>query len=445
MKHVLSAGNRSADVRDVIMDYGLILAVIYNSNSMWALVPDQFKLSCHVLGIVALAYYMIIVVVGKSSQWLERSLKPMGIIMVATIAGQCILALVHGDHSYRDSLWFQYAIILPLLVGCFLMCGRRYVLERFLPRLVRLAALFAGVSTILWFLSSFCHVPPFNMERLEWTSGNKVGSYLGLYYNVQDMSWHGGKIWRNSSIFNEPPCAAAFFGIVLAADRYLIPGKRTVGRNWCAMALAAALVSSCSTGGILYLLMIYVPWLGRLAYHRLLPHGRRTSIGVLVSVGLAGVLVGIFVVMGKVTGSYSGQTHWRDLTEGMRIWAERPLAGFGFASDKYVWQHYLSHYRKGMGYTSGLVFMLARGGLVLAIYALVPWMCLAVCRRNWEQTYFALIIMVMFLTVPVQNFALLLVVYAYGYCCLWWRRHRGHQSASMASIDESPYTKETLA
>lgn len=55
----------------------------------------------------------------------------------------------------------------------------------------------------------------------------------------------GMTVWRNSSIFNEPPCAVAFYGMVLAIDLYI--GKKV---HWGAdLCIIGALVTSLSTGG----------------------------------------------------------------------------------------------------------------------------------------------------------------------------------------------------
>ena len=55
-------------------------------------------------------------------------------------------------------------------------------------------------------------------------------------------------VGRYSSIFNDPLCAVAFYGMVLAIDLYI--GKKV---NWgAALCIIGALDPSLSTGGALY-------------------------------------------------------------------------------------------------------------------------------------------------------------------------------------------------
>ena len=119
---------------------------------------------------------------------------------------------------------------------------------------------------------------------------------------------------------------------------------------------------------------------------------------------IAAVVAGTRIVISKMATSYSGQTHLLDFTEGFRIWWQRPLTGFGFDSDEYIWTHYMSAYRDGMGYTSGLLFLLIHGGLVLALY--------------------------MFL----------LLVAAYGYASFIWRYSR--RMSSLPLVARTPLTHE---
>lgn len=427
---------------DAVLDYALVLAIIYNSNSMWALVPDQFALSCFVLAAVALCYYVVHVVRGRTR--LRGSLVPMAVIMLCTVAGQALLAAVHRDGSFLDGIWFQYALILPLLTGCILVQGRDSFRSSFLPRLVILSALFAGVGTVLWFLSSFLGLPAPFTQHLTWTSGGEVGSYFGLYYNVQDMLWGDGKIWRNSSIFNEPPCAAAFYAIVLAADLYLVPGKRTARRWWCDAALVAALVTSTSTSAYLYLIILALPFAAGRLYRAFLHRGKRFAVGMLAGLGTVCVVVGAIIVIHKIATSGSGQTHLIDYVVGMRLWLQHPWFGFGMEADGQIWWYYMIYYRGGLGYTSGLFFMLIHGGVLLALYALVPWAMLLLASRDWRQMWVAALIVFMFVTAAVQNFALLLLMFAYGYACLAWRLRQRARARARATITEETTGKEAV-
>lgn len=167
---------------------------------------------------------------------------------------------------------------------------------------------------------------------------------------------------------------------------------------------------------------------------------RYALLSVAALVSIAAVVAGTRIVISKMATSYSGQTHLLDFTEGFRIWWQRPLTGFGFDSDEYIWTHYMSAYRDGMGYTSGLLFLLIHGGLVLALYMIVPFVLLVLGSHDWHMWYFAGFVMIVFITAPVQNCAFLLLVAAYGYASFIWRYSR--RMSSLPLVARTPLTHE---
>ena len=339
---------RIREVVNALMDYALVLAIIYNSNSLWALAGDNFSLSCFVLLAVCMAYMLCCW--REARHRLHRVGSAMLVLVLATVIGQLVMAVSHGGSGYTNGTWFQYALIVPALMGCMLMRGHEYVRKVLLNRLVVVAAVFAAISVVLWAASSFLLLPPSHVERLSWVHNvPPIYSYADVYYNVQDAHVLGMTVWRNSSIFNEPPCAVAFYGMVLAIDLYI--GKKV---HWGAdLCIIGALVTSLSTGGALYVLVLLVPLLWKAMLHVQRRGLRYALLSVAALVSIAAVVAGTRIVISKMATSYSGQTHLLDFTEGFRIWWQRPLTGFGFDSDEYIWTHYMSAYRDGMGYTSG--------------------------------------------------------------------------------------------
>ena len=409
-------GARRMRILDACMDFALVFAIIYNSNSLWALAGDNFSLSCIVLCLVGMAYVLW-------CWWLHRARArrtgyAMCALMAATVVGQLIMTIAHGGSGFTDGTWFQYALIVPILLGCMLMRGRDYLRTVLFVRLVWVAAAFAAISVLLWFATSFLMLPPSHWETLAWVhDAPPIASYLDVYYNVQDAHVLGMTVWRNSSIFNEPPCASAFYGIVLAIDLYVVKKP-----HWIAdVCLIAALATSLSTGGVLYILLLLVPLLWKAMWHVRRKALRYTLLTGAAVVSLVAVVVVVRLVVSKLATSYSGQTHLLDFTEGVRIWWQHPLVGFGFNSDAYIWTHYMSAYRDGMGYTSGLLFLLIHGGLVLGIYMLAPFVLMVAGERDWHAWYAVGFTMLVFITTPIQNCAFLLLMAAYGYASFIWR------------------------
>lgn len=157
---------RIREVVNALMDYALVLAIIYNSNSLWALAGDNFSLSCFVLLAVCMAYMLCCW--REARHRLHRVGSAMLVLVLATVIGQLVMAVSHGGSGYTNGTWFQYALIVPALMGCMLMRGHEYVRKVLLNRLVVVAAVFAAISVVLWAASSFLLLPPSHVERLSW-------------------------------------------------------------------------------------------------------------------------------------------------------------------------------------------------------------------------------------------------------------------------------------
>lgn len=184
---------------DSVMDYALIGALIYNSNSIYALEHDDFALSCFVLLGVSGLYALIYAYANRAR---FRTIAPVVFILVVSgIAGQFLLSLVHDDSSYLSGMWVQYTLIVPSLTACLVLRGGDYVRSVLFSRLVYAATFFAVMSLLFWALSSFADMQPTRVTTLGWRPGDsgKIYSYYDVYFNIQPMTVFGMRIWRNCS------------------------------------------------------------------------------------------------------------------------------------------------------------------------------------------------------------------------------------------------------
>lgn len=402
-------------VVNTLMDYVLIVAIIYNSNSLWALAPNHFPLSYRILGIVGIIY--LLWCWPRSTMQTKYTGYAVCSLMAVTAIGELVFAMAHGTVYFRGT-WFQYMLVIPVLLGCLLMRGKDYVYRVLFTRLVRVAAILAAISILLWFASSFLGLPPTHTETMQWSqNAPRIYSYLGVYYNVQDAYVMGMHMWRNSSIFNEPPIASAFYGAVLASDLYLAR-KSHVAADLC---IIGALITSLSTGGILYTIMLLVPLLWKALWHIRHSELRMTSLIGATAFSFMVAVGAIRMVKAKIETSFSGQMHLLDFIEGMRIWWKRPWVGFGLDSDAYIWTHFMSVYRDGLGYTSGLLFLLIHGGVLLGLFLVAPIVMMVVGSRDWRTWWVAVFLLIVLITVAVQNCAFFLFMAAYGYASFIWR------------------------
>ncbi|MDE5640468.1 MAG: polymerase, partial [Bifidobacterium castoris] len=130
------------------------------------------------------------------------------------------------------------------------------------------------------------------------------------------------------------------------------------------------------------------------------------------------------IVSDKIRSSDSGMTHLFDFIQGIHIWGDAPLYGFGFESDDYIWQNYLSAFRSGLGYTSGMLFLAIHGGLLTLLCFFVPFVLWSTNPVSQKARLFPIFLLIIFLTVVVQNSGIFIFCLSLGYANYIWRNKR---------------------
>lgn len=403
--------------RNLILDTALILALIYNSNSVWALAEDQFSLSCFALLLVSLIYYLCLCLRKRHGFYL--TIVPVAIVAFSTLMVQLIISLVHDWGGLLDGTWFQYTLILPLLLGILLIRGERYVYDVFLPTLVTVSVIVCFVSVCLWFFACFTALPPTSTTRLMWTSGKEIDSYYGLFYKIQPITIGGINIWRNTSVFPEPPMAAVYYGIIFAINIFY--NNKNIYVNGAILVIG--LLTTMSTSAYVYIiLLLFLYWLRRGNNKDYRKSKSRMIIILALSIPLSYFVFRIGV--NKISTSASGMTHLFDFVEGVSIWGDSPIFGFGFDSDDFIWQHYISNYRGGIGYTSGAIFMLIHGGILALMMVVIPLIGYMTTPLRKTSIYFSLFLFLVFLTVVVQNCGAFILCLSLGYANYIWESRK---------------------
>lgn len=405
------------DISGFILDISLIFALIYNSNSVWALAKDQFSLSCFMLLVTGVLYYFVLCISVKGS--FQKTITPVMIVMSATLLIQLLVAFVHNGEGLLDGTWFQYMLILPVLLGCLLIRGKEYIYRVFLSRLVYVSMVLGVCGLVLWFLANFASFPSTSTTRLMWTSGGVIESYFGLYYKVQPITIGGLNIYRNTSFFPEAPMAAVFYGIILCMG-VLLEKKR---KAFVEVVLIFCLLSTFSTSAYVYIIFTYMAYF-LMSIDFMRSKKKITILSFFILLSVVSIYVVFSIVSDKIRSSDSGMTHLFDFIQGIHIWGDAPLYGFGFESDDYIWQNYLSAFRSGLGYTSGMLFLAIHGGLLTLLCFFVPFVLWSTNPVSQKTRLFPIFLLIIFLTVVVQNSGIFIFCLSLGYANYIWRNKR---------------------
>lgn len=213
--------------------------------------------------------------------------------------------------------------------------------------------------------------------------------------------------------------AAVYYGIILALN--VLVSKQKGLKN--IIALTIVLITTMSTSAYMYILVLIFAYFSNKSTVNDL---RESKIKMLTMLLMATFLVFVLICIGvnKITDSISGMTHLDDFIQGFRIWKDAPVFGFGFESDDYIWQEYLSYYRGGLGYTSGVLFLLIHGGVIALVMLIVPLLAWMFASPSKDSTYFALFLFLILLTVVVQNCGVFILCLSLGYANYVWENRR---------------------
>ena len=401
----------SSDRLYFFLDYALIATIIYNSNSVYALQNDHFALSCFTLLAMSILYALISWIT-TCNQRRKQGIFVACAVAVPTLALQLLLNAVHRDGSLFSGTWVQYTLILPLLVGGLTARGFEYCRQYLFPRIFNSAFIIAIVSLFFWLFSDFGIIHPTSTS----TSGmfgnsTVVRSYWGIYFNIQPMNIAGHTVWRNSAIFYEPIMLCVF--IVIAISLHVLLNQ---SKAWVRSAIMViVMLSSLATSGYVYIALLSIP-----LYFVLLMKIIRNQQANLwwlkilyPAAGILGIIVVCWIVFTKINTTSSGTDHFNDIIYG-------------------------SQFRNGLGYTSGLIYLLIHGGIALAIVALMPILLLLIYARSWRQRYFAFLLLCILIFAIVQNSAIF--IFGIAVCYMIAANQfmiQATGSSSMDSLDKS--------
>ena len=403
------------NIPNYVLDLSLIFAIIFNSNSVWALEKEQFSLSCFILLSVSFIYYTLTSCYAK--EVIRCTIVPILVVMSATLMIQLVVSFVHGAEGLWDGTWFQYTLILPMLLGCLLNRGKKYVYSILLPRVVNVSVLLCFIGIVLWILSNFMFFPPTSTTILMWSEIGKIDSYYGLLYKIQPFVINGMQIYRNTSIFPEAPMAAVFYGITFFVSLVLLRNKDIVKNS----ILCVGLLTSFSTSAYIYIIFTL------LAYFLCsIDYSKKDNKIVLSIVPVIILFLFAFVIeliSNKINNSSSGMTHFFDFVQGFRIWGDAPVFGFGFESDEFIWQNYLSAFRGGLGYTSGMLFLAIHGGIISLLCVFIPLILWVINPISKAAKYFVVYMLIIFTTTVVQNCGIFILCLSLGYANFIWKKN----------------------
>ena len=372
------------------LEYGIAAVLLLQCNTAWMCIAPVRDY----IGIVLFAVLCVCV--------LGCILLSGGIFSLRRLAGGSLLLLLL--FSYLMVLFFAHQVNRPVFwrftAGFLVLAAYQFFcydggISSVLKKYSRIVVGVAAYSLVMWLLCTVLEViPSTGFVMTSWNDtayfDAPIKSFFGIYFEAQ--------VGRNTSIFTEAPMAALQYG--LAALIALLQERPNL---ICLGVLALAILSTTSTMG--YLILLFVALI--LGYRWVQRKGwlENRSIRIAGCIALGTLTVGAVAVLIWKLQTTSGSIRSDDFAAGFRAFGDRVLLGHGFNFMVPV-QQYMSEWRHyNIGFSSGLLYVLANGGLWLGALHVGPAVRAVIVgsrRRQWQIVWFALGILVILLITVFQ-------------------------------------------
>ncbi len=374
-----------------IFEYAIAAILLIQCNTVWitlAPIRNIIGSALHKCLIVCLIC-CILLSLRKISK--KEILRISAIILSLAVYMGIIYKIIKTNANVYLAFAFVY-----LLFAIYCMISRGCVFLEVLKKYRNIVCAVAVFSIVMWLLCSVLKlIPSTSVAMTSWsdtpTVDKPIKSWFGIYFETQGI--------RNTSIFTEGPMASLHYSLALLIEMLLSkkPSIITFG------ILVLAIFSTMTTTGILVVgticfiyAIIFIHKKGWL---------KKKSVRIsLVSVILIGCAAAIAIVVWKVS-TVSGSIRSDDMRAGWLAFTDHPIVGNGCNNLPAI-QKYMSEWRSfNTGYSSGLLWVLSDGGLLLGALYICPIICATVkgiLRKQWLVAVFAVSIFIIFLITVFQ-------------------------------------------
>lgn len=390
------------------LEYLLLIGIIFSTNSIyWVSTSNRYKIV--ILSII----YISVGILSLLSFW---NLSTQGrfprktFLLFLSYYGVMIPFIFYNKSISSVSLLEIIRLtILPLTLSfIFLERIQNDKLTSFMNKFVNIAFFLSLLSLLLWGLSSLGKTPT-GMTTIDWGSIKQVPSLFNLQFFPQSrVTFLGFFVLRNTGMFAEAPMYS--FVLSMALIIHLFLNKNTKITDGKSIILILTLLSTTSTTGLLTIIMsIFLIAFSRSSKYM------KVFLTLLVPV----LLIILNLIIKSKTQNMSGSVSLRidDIQAGIQAWKLHPFIGNGFENTLAL-NSFMDPSRFGMwgnsGFSSGILSMLARGGLLLtSIFAFLPYIIYG--KKGMKELIFASIVCVTFCVTIVDrtNIYMFIIMFMY--------------------------------
>ena len=326
------------------------------------------------------------------------------------------LLLYNHSLGYAGTDTFIRILLFPAIIIFYIDYDTIKYKNNILHKIVNVGVFLSIVSLFFWILK-ILGMNYNSSIQTGWGGIREVSGLFRLQFFPQgSVNFLGFSMLRNSGIYSEAPMFSYVLSTSLITNLFLEPESKKNNRK--TIILIITLITTTSTTG---LLIIIVSLLLKL-YLRVPNSGK---ILVVLVIPMA-IYVVEFVVSSKLE-SMGGSVNIRldDIRAGFEAWKQKPFLGNGF-DNSYSIKLFMDQARLGLygndGNSSGLMSMLARGGVVLSmLFFFIPIILFS--KKSVRNFSFGVCFGLMFLVSIVDGtyFFIFMILWMYSVSINWKR------------------------
>lgn len=391
------------------LEYLFFIGIIFSTNSVyWVNTNNHYKL------IILLIIYTSTGILSLISFW---NLSTQGefprkiFLLFLLYYGIMIPFILYNKniHSISFLELIRLTVLPPTLSFIFLERIQNNKLINFMDKFVNIAFILSLLSLLLWGLSLLGKSST-GITTIDWGSIKQVPSLYNLQFFPQDkVMFLGTSVVRNTGMFAEAPMYS--FVLSMALIIHLFLNKNTKITDKKSIVIILTLFSTTSTTGLLTIVMsIFLIIFSR--------SSKYIKIFLILLVPI--LLIILDLILKSKTENMSGSVSLRvdDIHAGIQAWRLKPFIGNGFENSR-ILNSFMDPSRFGMwgnnGFSSGILSMLARGGLLLtSIFAFLPYIIYG--KKGMNELFFSSIICVTFCVTIVDrtNIYMFIIMFMYA-------------------------------
>lgn len=376
------------------------ITLVLNCNSIWArhIIPRENTI------LLCISIFLLAIMSLRNMLKSRRIFFRMSIVLILINIVNLIFLMYNTSNSS------DYIMRFIFILNCFIIYlvnnAAKGEINQILIKVSNVVYILSIISLLMYILTVVLKVLPSNSEiLLDWGDKRYVKSYYNLLYETQSFSIGGINLIRNTGIFTESPMYAFLLCISLATKLFIEKTNKVI---IYLVPLILTIFTTFSTIGIVVSSMLIIIYF-------LLRKGKTwiysiIKLIILPLIIIGGITISALFIQNRVEGSkYSNGSYSiriDDFKVGIKVWKQSKLFGIGYGEFETV-QQYVNKTIRGtdIGGSSGIMHILAQGGLYLLLIHLIPALIIifySIRYKKFNYTLLCSLIIGLLLVTAVQ-------------------------------------------